>query len=159
MGLLICYDVEYPEAVRSVALLGADVVLVPTALTHEYSVVPDYIVPARAVENQVFVAYCNHAGVENGMRFLGGSLLADIDGKAIAAAGAGDALIIGEISQARRLAAAKCFPYRADRRPELYAQLTSKLRRAVLGQRLVHCSAVVRARVRCCFLSTPVRRA
>jgi predicted amidohydrolase len=59
------------------------------------------------------------------MRFLGGSLLADIDGKAIAAAGAGDALIIGEISQARRLAAAKCFPYRADRRPELYAQLTS----------------------------------
>ena len=125
MGLLICYDVEYPEAVRSLALLGADVILVPTALTHEYSVVPDYIVPARAVENQVFVAYCNHAGVENGMRFLGGSLLADIDGKAIAAAGAGDALIIGEISQARRLAAAKCFPYRADRRPELYAQLTS----------------------------------
>jgi predicted amidohydrolase len=87
--------------------------------------VPDHIVPARAVENQVFVAYCNHAGVENGMRFLGGSLLADIDGKAIAAAGAGDALIIGEISQARRLAAAKCFPYMTDRRPELYAQLTS----------------------------------
>jgi nitrilase len=125
MGLLICYDVEYPEAVRSLALLGADVVLVPTALTDEYAVVPDYLVPARAVENQVFVAYCNHAGVENGMRFLGGSLLADIDGKALAAAGAGEALIIGEISQGRRLAAAQCYPYRTDRRPELYGLLTS----------------------------------
>jgi 5-aminopentanamidase len=125
MGLLICYDVEYPEAVRSLALLGADVILVPTALTHEYAAVPDFIVPARAVENQVFVAYCNHAGVENGMHFLGGSRLADIDGKALAAAGAGEALIIAEISQRRRVAAAKCYPYKADRRPELYGLLTS----------------------------------
>ncbi len=125
MGLLICYDVEYPEAVRTLALLGADVVLVPTALTDEYAAVPDFLVPARAVENQVFVAYCNHAGVENGMHFLGGSRLTDIDGKALAAAGAGEALIIGEISQRRRAAAAKCYPYRADRRPELYSLLTS----------------------------------
>jgi predicted amidohydrolase len=123
--LLICYDVEYPEAVRSVALLGADVILVPTALTEEYASVPDFLVPARAVENQVFVAYCNHAGVENGMRFLGGSRLTDVDGKPLAAAGAGEALIIGEISQRRRLDAAKLYPYRTDRRPELYGLLTS----------------------------------
>jgi predicted amidohydrolase len=125
MGLLICYDVEYPETVRSVALLGADVILVPTALTEEYSAVPDFLVPARAIENQVFVAYCNHAGVENGMRFLGGSRLCDVDGKSLAAAGAGEALIIGEIDQRRRLAAASCYPYRTDRRPELYGLLTS----------------------------------
>jgi predicted amidohydrolase len=125
IGLLICYDVEYPEAVRSVALLGAEVILVPTALTEEYAAVPDFLVPARAVENQVFVAYCNHAGVENGMRFLGGSRLTDIDGKPLAAAGAGEALIVGEISQRRRLEAANCYPYRTDRRPELYGLLSS----------------------------------
>jgi nitrilase len=124
-GLLICYDVEYPETVRSLALLGADVVLVPTALTGEYSAVPDLLVPARAVENQVFVAYCNHAGEENGMHFLGGSRLVDLDGRPIAAAGAGEALLIGALDPSRREAAAKVYPYKNDRRPELYGLVTS----------------------------------
>jgi predicted amidohydrolase len=124
-GLLICYDVEYPEAARSVALLGADVLLVPTALSEEYAAVPDFIVPARAVENQIFVAYCNRVGVENGMRFLGRSCLTGPDGKALAAAGAGDALIVSEISKHAGPPAARSFPYLCDRRPELYGLLTS----------------------------------
>jgi 5-aminopentanamidase len=123
IGLLICYDVEYPEAVRSLALMGADVILIPTALTDEYAAVTDFLVPARSIENQVYLAYCNHAGVENGMRFLGGSCLTGMDGKALAAAGAGEALIIGEISKPEQDAAARIYPYRADRRPELYGRL------------------------------------
>jgi 5-aminopentanamidase len=125
VGLLICYDVEYPEPVRSLALMGAQLILVPTALTDEYAAVPDFIVPARSVENQVYLAYCNHAGVENGMRFLGGSCLTGMDGKALAAAGAGEALIVGEISRAAQQAAAHTYPYHADRRPELYGRLLS----------------------------------
>jgi 5-aminopentanamidase len=89
-GLLICYDVEFPEAVRSLALLGADAILVPTALCAEYPQIPGTIVPARAVESQVVIAYCNHSGAENGMRFFGGSCLVGADGYAIAAAGADD---------------------------------------------------------------------
>jgi nitrilase len=126
IGLLICYDVEYPEAVRSVALMGADVVLIPTALTDEYAAVPDFIVPARSIENQLYLAYCNHAGVENGMRFLGRSCLTGLDGKALAAAGSGEALIIGEISKRAQGDAARIYPYRSDRRPELYGLLISK---------------------------------
>jgi nitrilase len=126
IGLLICYDVEFPECVRSLALLGADALLVPTALTDEYAAVPNFIVPARSVENQIYVAYCNHAGVENGMRFLGGSCLTGTDGKALVAAGAEDALIIGEISRRAQGAAAQTYPYRSDRRPELYGLLNSK---------------------------------
>ena len=42
----------------------------------------------RAIENQLYLAYCNHAGVEHGMRFLGGSCLIGMDGKAVVAAGA-----------------------------------------------------------------------
>ena len=123
IGLLICYDVEFPEAVRSLALLGADALLVPTALSDEYAAVPNFIVPARAIENQLYLAYCNHAGVEHGMRFLGGSCLIGMDGKAVVAAGAEDALIIGEISRRAQHAAAKTYPYRSDRRPELYGLL------------------------------------
>jgi predicted amidohydrolase len=124
IGLLICYDVEYPEAVRSLALMGADVILIPTALTDEYAAVTDFLVPARSIENQVYLAYCNHAGVENGMRFLGGSRLTGMDGKSLAAAGAGEALIIGEISKHDQDAAARIYPYRSDRRPELYGRLS-----------------------------------
>ena len=125
VGLLICYDVEYPEAVRSLALMGADVVLIPTALTDEYAAVPQFIVPARSIENQLYIAYCNHAGVENGMRFLGGSCLTGMDGNALAAAGVGEALIIGEISRRAQQAAAKTYSYHSDRRPELYGLLTT----------------------------------
>jgi 5-aminopentanamidase len=122
-GLLICYDVEFPEAVRCLVLAGADVVLIPTALTDEYGTVPALLVPARAVENQVYVAYCNHAGSENGMRFLGRSCLLAPDGQPVVAAGTGDALIVGDITRSAQIEIAKIYPYRADRRPELYGAL------------------------------------
>lgn len=123
IGLLICYDVEFPETIRSVALTGADLILVPTALTGEYPCVPDFIVPARAVENQIFVAYCNHAGTEGETRFIGKSRLAGPDDPAIAAAGDGECLLIATITQEAIAASAPVFPYRTDRRPSLYAGL------------------------------------
>ncbi|HEY4973030.1 MAG TPA: hypothetical protein VII41_05435, partial [Steroidobacteraceae bacterium] len=58
-------------------------------------------------------------------RFLGRSCLTGMDGKALASAGAGEALIIGEISQQVQRDCASVYPYRADRRPELYGRLTS----------------------------------
>jgi 5-aminopentanamidase len=125
-GLLICYDIEFPEPARSLVLSGADAVLVPTALSDEYGVVPSVLVPARAVENQIHVAYCNHAGIENGMRFLGASCLIGPDGKAIVAAGTDDALIVGEIRREAQAETVNIFPYRFDRRPELYGLVSSK---------------------------------
>jgi 5-aminopentanamidase len=120
IGMLICYDVEFPEAVRSLALAGADLILIPTALTEEYASVPGFIVPARSVENQIFVAYCNHSGVENGLQFLGRSCVTGPDGQAVISAGRGDALLIADIHHRTLQEAAATFPYRKDRRPELY---------------------------------------
>lgn len=125
LGLLICYDVEYPEAVRSVALSGAELILVPTALTSEYAVVPELIVAARAIESQIYIAYCNKAGVENGLQFLGGSRVAGPDGRALAAAGAGETLLVSELDPQVRAQAAQLFPYRTDRRPELYGRVSA----------------------------------
>jgi hypothetical protein len=62
------------------------------------------------------------------MCFLGGSRLSDIDGRPIVAAGAGEALLVGEISQEKRRAAAGIYPYKVDRRPELYGLVTSNSR-------------------------------
>lgn len=126
LGLLICYDIEFPETARSLALAGAEILLIPTALTDEYGTVPSLLVPARAVENQVFAAYCNHAGVENGMRFLGGSCVAGPDGTRLASAGAGDALLITDLERESLVRAATIYPYRSDRRPELYGPVSTQ---------------------------------
>jgi nitrilase len=125
MGLLICYDVEFPEAMRSLTLAGAQAVLIPTALTPEYAAVPRVIVPARSLENQVFVAYCNRTGVENGMPFLGGSCVTGVGGEILAAAGDAEALLIVEIDPGRRASVAASFPYLSDRRPALYQRLVA----------------------------------
>jgi 5-aminopentanamidase len=122
IGLLICYDVEFPEAVRATALAGADLILISTALTPEYEAVPGVIVPARAVENQVFIAYCNRAGMENGLAYLGGSCVAAPNGLKLACAGPGESLLIADLDPAMIASCAVTFPYRAERRPELYAQ-------------------------------------
>lgn len=124
IGLLICFDVEYPEAVRTHALNGAGLILIPTALTPEYGAVPGVIVPARAVENQLFVAYCNHCGVEDGLAFLGGSCIVAPDGERLAAAGPAESLLIVDLDAQQRARQAGTFPYLPCRRPELYGALT-----------------------------------
>ncbi|WP_182358382.1 nitrilase-related carbon-nitrogen hydrolase [Tomitella gaofuii] len=65
-GILICYDVEFPEAVRAHALAGTDWLLVPTALAYPDDHVARILVPARAVESQLFIVYVNRIGQEPG---------------------------------------------------------------------------------------------
>ena len=122
VGLLICFDIEFPENARQLTLAGAELLLIPTALTPEYVAVPDLIVPARAVENQIFVAYCNHSGSEAGLAFLGGSCVAGPDGGKLASAAGGEALLVVDLDHGQRAAQAAAFPYLAGRRPELYAR-------------------------------------
>ncbi|MEO6201016.1 MAG: nitrilase-related carbon-nitrogen hydrolase [Cryobacterium sp.] len=115
MSLLICYDVEFPETVRAAAVRGAQVVLVPTALTSGYEKVARVLVPARALENSVTVAYSNHVGVEDGLDLAGASVVAGPDGTVIVDAGTATGLVYADLS----------IPdvdvdYLADLRPGLY---------------------------------------
>ena len=73
---LICYDVEIPEAVRAAARAGADLVMVPTALRQQYSHLTETMIPTRAFENGIYVAYVNHAGTEDEFVYCGLSRLA-----------------------------------------------------------------------------------
>jgi predicted amidohydrolase len=76
-AVLICFDVEFPELVREAARQGAQAVLVPTALMAPEDWVPDFIVPTRAIENNVLVAYANRIGKEAHLTFIGKSQLCD----------------------------------------------------------------------------------
>ncbi|WP_069300466.1 nitrilase-related carbon-nitrogen hydrolase [Neptunicoccus sediminis] len=78
-AVLICFDVEFPELVREAAQLGAEAVLVPTALMEPDHWVPDLMVPSRAIENNVMLAYANRIGVEGHLTFIGKSQLCDAD--------------------------------------------------------------------------------
>jgi predicted amidohydrolase len=100
LGMLICYDVEFPENVRRLALAGADLVLVPTALPKGSSgtFIANHMIQVRAFENQVFVAYINHCGADDHFTYAGLSRIAAPDGKLLAAAPAeGETLLFAEI--------------------------------------------------------------
>jgi 5-aminopentanamidase len=123
VGLLICYDVEFPESVRLLALAGVDLVAVPTALMEPFEVVVRTLVPARAVENQVFLAYANRCGREGDLRYCGLSRVVGPDGADLVRAGRAEALAFADLDLDRLRAARRLSPYLRDRRPELYASL------------------------------------
>jgi predicted amidohydrolase len=133
VGLLICYDVEFPESVRLLALAGADLVAVPTALMDPFEVVARTVIPARAVENQVFLAYANRCGREGELSYCGLSCVVGPDGADLARAGRGEELIVADLDLARLQASRLANTYLADRRPELYGPLAEVARMSLKG--------------------------
>ncbi|MER6090566.1 carbon-nitrogen hydrolase family protein [Streptomyces bluensis] len=124
VGIMICYDVEFPENVRAHALAGTDLLLVPTAQMHPFQFVAESVVPVRAFENQMYVAYVNRVGREGEFDFVGLSTLAGPDGIAHARAGRGEHLLLADVDPALLAASRQANPYLDDRRPDLYGSLT-----------------------------------
>ncbi len=123
VGLMICYDVEFPENVRAHALAGTDLLLVPTAQMHPFQFVAESVVPVRAFENQMYVAYVNRVGREGEFEFVGLSALAGPDGTARARAGRAEELVLGDVDPVLLAASREANPYLKDRRPGLYGPL------------------------------------
>lgn len=96
-GLLICYDVEFPENARRLALAGADLLLVPTANMNRYDFVPTTLVPTRAFENQTLVAYANYCGHEGPTHYGGLSSIVNALGQPLAHAGRSEELLIAQL--------------------------------------------------------------
>ena len=115
IATLICYDAEFPETVRHVASLGAELVLVPTALGGQWAWVSQRMIPTRAFENGIFLAYANSAGAEHGTTFLGQSFIASPDGKELARATAEPAIIYGYLQLDMVAEAQARLPYLTDR--------------------------------------------
>ena len=85
-GLLVCFDVEFPERVRDLAHRGAEAILVPTALPKSEggAFIAGSVLPVRAFESQVFIAYANHAGSDRRFAYQGQSCITAPDGKMLA---------------------------------------------------------------------------
>lgn len=65
VAMLICYDIEFAAAARTLAQQGLDLLVVPTANMKHFDQVPQILVPARAYENNCYVLYANAVGQES----------------------------------------------------------------------------------------------
>lgn len=131
VGVLICYDLRFPEAARICALDGADLICLPTNWPIGVDFHPDLFAPARAAENHCYLLAADRVGTERGTTFLGRSLLLDPDGARLAVASDDEEeLLLGEVdpevaraTHVTRRRGEHEWDTMADRRPGLYARL------------------------------------
>ena len=131
VGVLICYDLRFPEAARVCALDGADLIALPTNWPVGVEFHPELFAPARAAENHCYVLASDRVGKERETTFLGRSILVDYEGRRLATASDVDEqVLVGEVepekaraTHVRRRPGEHEWDTIADRRPGLYERL------------------------------------
>jgi predicted amidohydrolase len=131
VGMSICYDAAFPEASRSLAILGADLIALPTNWPPGAECTAANVINARAMENAVYFIAVNRVGTERGFEFIGRSKIADPSGQTLAESRTvGEEILYAEIDPAKarrkhiiRVPGKHEIDRLADRRPEMYGVL------------------------------------
>lgn len=131
IGIFICYDCNFPESARVMALMGADILVLPTNWPEGRERIPQYVVPTRALENRVHLVAVNRIGSERGTGFIGQSKIINSRGDTLAQAGNKAEILYGKVSLAESREKRVIFKpgefevdYIKDRRPEFYDRIT-----------------------------------
>jgi predicted amidohydrolase len=131
VGIEICYELRFPEVTRSLALAGAELIVNPTNWPPNASALADFFIRTRAAENRVWIVAANRVGTEAGGSFIGRSQVVDPSGMRIAELDQRAGLLTVELDPADAhekdlIMAAGDYEVHlfADRRPELYRELT-----------------------------------
>lgn len=132
VGMAICYDLRFPEALRALALKGAEMIALPTNWPESSELMPDFVTRTRALENRTYLLACNRVGEESGFRFFGRSQVVGTSGKVIVEAGDQPETACAEIEPSRaqekrivvRPGAFEMDTF-ADRHPEWYGVLAT----------------------------------
>lgn len=135
IGMLICYDLLFPEHARALGLEGADIMVMPANWIDMGAMYPDTFIPARAMENHMFGVGINRVGEERGFKFLGRSRIVHWAGIPLADAKEFEEDIIYtefDPAEAREKYMAIIpgemeVDYINDRRPEFYSAITRPL--------------------------------
>jgi predicted amidohydrolase len=133
IGLIICYDLRFPEVTRTLALHGADIVALPTNFPMAAKVQTELIAPARAAENRVYLLCANRVGKERWGEFCGWSQVVDPYGTRLAEAGeTEEALLVADVDLDKARDKDYVVPGEYElylfghRRPELYRALVEE---------------------------------
>jgi predicted amidohydrolase len=94
IGIIVCYELRFPEAARIPALRGARLILQPTNQPEGGDSHADFFTRARACENRVYLVSCNRVGREGGFTFIGRSQIVDFNGAVLAECGRTEEAII-----------------------------------------------------------------
>jgi len=131
IGLIICYDIFFPETARLLRLKGTELIVCISASPAVRRSFFETLTAARAIENTVYVAYVNLVGVEDGLQFWGGSRLIAPNGRILSQAKYDvDNMVFGIIDYADLARTETFVPTLRDLRPELFTEmkaLTEKL--------------------------------
>ena len=120
LGMMICYDLYFPENTRTLTLKNADLILVPSADWTPFDEFVDKFVPARAAENSVYIAYCNRVGDEKEFHFFGKSRLSDPRGNIVCQGTDREELLIAEVDPGLSSQVKAETGFLKDRRPQIY---------------------------------------
>lgn len=119
-GLVICYDIRFPELVRMQTIHGVDVFFMvaqwPAARTAHIRA----LTVARAIENQMFLACCNSCADNDGVKYAGNSAIIDPWGEVLVRAGTEQETISAECDLDIIKGIRSSINVFSDRRPELY---------------------------------------
>jgi predicted amidohydrolase len=130
IGLIICYDLFFPEVVRLARLEGAQLIVCISASPAVRRAFFETLTTARAMENTAFLAYVNLVGIEDGLQFWGGSRLVGPQGKVLVKAKYDEEdLVIGEIDYSDMRSVETFVPTLRDLRPELFDKLKESAER------------------------------
>ncbi len=124
IGLMICWDLAFPETARVLAVRGSDILLAPSAWEKPYDAPYRRFAMARAMDNAVFLATCNHIGVSGELEFFGYSAIYGPDGETLASLGEDAAPGVGHARldpAERRGLQTTFFSMMQERRKDLYA--------------------------------------
>lgn len=135
-AVLICYDQWFPEAARSVKLLGADIIFYPTAIGNITNVKEhegdwhdawETSMRAHAIANSLHVVAVNRTGVEDKLKFWGQSFICDAFGKIIKRGSENnDEIVMAKIDLAKNKIIEKEWGFMRNRRTDTYKGLSKK---------------------------------
>jgi len=124
IGMIICYDIYFPEVTRLLSLRGANLIICISASPSVRRGFFETLTAARAIENGVFLAYVNLAGIEDGLQFWGGSRIIAPSGSLISQAKYDvDDLIHATIDYSDMSRVQAWIPALRDLRPEIFTSL------------------------------------
>lgn len=119
-GVMICYDLRFPELARSLVLSGLNVLFVVSQWPRERIFHLKALLTARAIENQCFAVCCNSCGSAEGTVFGGSSLAVDPLGAVLASCGEKEEIMYADLDLKKVAEIRESIPVLRDRRPELY---------------------------------------
>lgn len=136
IGVLICWDQWFPEAARLTALMGADLLVYPTAiatlpeekgaLSQKYLNAWQTIQQSHAIANGCYVASVNRVGIEGNLSFWGRSFVSGPFGEVLAEGGSDEEIVMCSIDPEKLDIHRTTWPFLRDRRIDTYHPIPSR---------------------------------